>query len=94
MNITGVIMRKILTDGKMKAIVSVTLDDSFVIHDVKVVDGQSGLFVAMPSRKTSTGKFRDIAHPITHEARALIQEKVLAAYSQALEEALAPQQNG
>ena len=65
MNITDVRVRKILTEGKMKAIVSVTLDDAFVIHDVKVVDGQNGLFVAMPSRKTPTGEFRDIAHPIS-----------------------------
>lgn len=84
MNITDVRVRKILTEGKMKAIVSVTLDDAFVIHDVKVVDGQNGLFVAMPSRKTPTGEFRDIAHPISQEARDLLQARVLEKYEEAL----------
>ena len=84
MNITDVRVRKILTEGKMKAIVSVTLDDAFVIHDVKVVDGQNGLFVAMPSRKTPTGEFRDIAHPISQEARDLLQSRVLEKYEEAL----------
>ena len=68
----------------MKAIVSVTLDNAFVIHDVKVVDGQNGLFVAMPSRKTPNGEFRDIAHPISQEARDLIQSRVLEKYQEAL----------
>jgi stage V sporulation protein G len=71
--VTDVRVRKVLAEGKMKAIVSVTLDDSFVIHDVKVVEGQNGLFVAMPSRKTPDGEFRDIAHPINTSARELIQ---------------------
>lgn len=84
MNITDVRVRKILAEGKMKAIVSVTLDDSFVIHDVKVVDGQNGLFVAMPSRKTPTGEFRDIAHPISQEARNILQARVLEKYEEAL----------
>ena len=84
MNITDVRVRKVLTEGKMKAIVSVTLDDAFVIHDVKVVDGQNGLFVAMPSRKTPTGEFRDIAHPISQESRDLLQSKVLEKYEEAL----------
>jgi stage V sporulation protein G len=66
--VTDVRVRKVLAEGKMKAIVSVTLDDSFVIHDVKVVEGQNGLFVAMPSRKTPDGEFRDIAHPINTSA--------------------------
>lgn len=89
MNITDVRVRKLLTEGKMKAIVSVTLDDAFVIHDVKVVDGQNGLFVAMPSRKTPNGEFRDIAHPISQEARDILQQKVLEKYEEtlALEEA-------
>lgn len=64
----------------MKAIVSITLDDEFVIHDVRVVDGNNGLFVAMPSRKTSEGEFRDIAHPINSQTREKLQEAVLAAY--------------
>ncbi len=84
MNVTDVRVRKINSDGKMKAIVSVTLDDAFVIHDVKVVEGQNGLFVAMPSRKTPEGEFRDIAHPITSDAREIIQSAVLEAYQNAL----------
>lgn len=84
MEITDVRLRKILQEGKMKAIVSVTLDNSFVVHDVKVVDGLNGLFVAMPSRKMATGEFRDIAHPISQEARNVIQERVLSVYNQAL----------
>jgi len=84
MNVTDVRVRKVLTEGKMKAIVSVTLDDMFVIHDVKVVEGQSGLFVAMPSRKTPGGEFRDIAHPINTFAREIIQDAVLKAYSEAI----------
>jgi len=86
-DVTDVRLRKLLSEGKMKAIVSVTIDNAFVIHDVKVVDGQSGLFVAMPSRKTSTGEFRDIAHPISQEARGIIQSKVLEKYYEALHEA-------
>ena len=86
MNVTDVRLRKLLAEGKMKAIVSVTIDNAFVVHDVKVVDGQSGLFVAMPSRKTSTGEFRDIAHPISQEARDIIQSRVLEKYYKALEE--------
>lgn len=82
--VTDVRVRKVLTEGKMKAIVSVTLDDSFVVHDVKVVEGQNGLFVAMPSRKTPDGEFRDIAHPITSIARELIQTAVLQAYTMAI----------
>jgi stage V sporulation protein G len=84
MNVTDVRVRKINVDGKMKAIVSVTLDDAFVIHDVKVVEGQNGLFVAMPSRKTPEGEFRDIAHPISSSAREIIQSAVLEAYQNAL----------
>jgi stage V sporulation protein G len=80
MHVTDVRIRKILPDGKMKAIVSVTLNDMFVIHNVKVVEGQSGLFVAMPSSKTPNGEYRDIAHPINAEAREIIQTAVLDAY--------------
>jgi len=76
-------VRKVLSEGKMKAIVSVTFDDAFVIHDVKVVEGHNGLFVAMPSRKTPDGEFRDIAHPITSSAREVIQSAVLNAYENA-----------
>ena len=84
MNVTDVRVRKILAEGKMKAIVSVTLNDAFVIHDVKVVEGQTGLFVAMPSRKTPNGEFRDIAHPINSSAREIIQMAVLQAYKEAM----------
>ncbi|NLW18020.1 MAG: septation regulator SpoVG [Firmicutes bacterium] len=80
MIITDVRIRKINTEGRMKAIVSITLDDEFVIHDVRVVDGNNGLFVAMPSRKTPEGEFRDIAHPINSQTRQKLQEAVLAAY--------------
>ncbi|MGI6678139.1 MAG: septation regulator SpoVG [Dehalobacterium sp.] len=86
MDVTDVRIRKTLSEGKMKAIVSVTIDDAFVIHDVKVVDGQNGLFVAMPSRKTPAGEFRDIAHPISQQARDIIQSKVLEKYHQVLTE--------
>ncbi|CCO08606.1 septation regulator SpoVG [Desulfotomaculum varum] len=84
MHVTDVRVRKVLMEGKMKAIVSVTLDDAFVIHDVKVVEGQNGLFVAMPSRKTPDGEFRDIAHPINSSAREIIQNAVLQAYKEAI----------
>ena len=81
MEVTDVRVRKIIADGKMKAIVSVTFDESFVVHDVKVVEGQNGLFVAMPSRRTPDGVFRDIAHPINSSVRNLIQSAVLQAYA-------------
>ena len=84
LNITDVRIRKMSQDGKMKAIVSVTLDDAFVIHDVKVIEGQNGLFVAMPSRKMPDGEFRDIAHPICSSARETIQMAVLKAYDEAM----------
>jgi len=84
MIVTDVRVRKVLPEGRMKAIVSVTLDDMFVIHDVKVVEGNKGLFVAMPSRKTPDGEFRDIAHPINSSARELIQSAVLQAYEDAI----------
>lgn len=84
MNITDVRIRKINQEGRMKAIVSVTFDDAFVVHDVKVVEGTKGLFVAMPSRKTPDGEFRDIAHPISSNAREVIQTAVLKAYEDAV----------
>ena len=64
MNITDVRVRKIAKEGKMKAVVSITIDDEFVVHDIKVIEGEKGLFIAMPSRKASDGEYRDIAHPI------------------------------
>lgn len=83
MQITDVRIRKIATDGKMKAIVSVTLDNEFVVHDIKVIEGQNGLFIAMPSRKTPDGEFKDIAHPINTETREKIQNSILQAYEDA-----------
>lgn len=84
MNITDVRIRKINQEGRMKAIVSVTFDNAFVVHDVKIVEGNNGLFVAMPSRKTPEGEFRDIAHPISANARETIQTAVLKAYQEAM----------
>ncbi|EKY27252.1 septation regulator SpoVG [Clostridium celatum] len=86
MTITDVRIRKIAAEGKMKAIVSVTFDNEFVVHDIKVIEGQNGLFIAMPSRKTPDGEFKDIAHPINTETREKIQASILAAYEVAMEE--------
>ncbi|NLC66973.1 MAG: septation regulator SpoVG [Clostridium sp.] len=86
MNITDVRIRKINSDGKMKAIVSVTFDEEFVVHDIKVIDGQNGLFIAMPSRKTPDGEFKDIAHPINTETREKIQTAILSKYEDILRE--------
>ena len=86
MTITDVRIRKIATEGKMKAIVSVTFDNEFVVHDIKVIDGQNGLFIAMPSRKTPDGEFKDIAHPINTDTREKIQNSILKAYEEAMEE--------
>ncbi|HHX22612.1 MAG: septation regulator SpoVG [Tepidanaerobacteraceae bacterium] len=82
MNITDIRIRKVINEGKMKAIVSVTFDDEFVVHDIRIIEGQNGLFVAMPSRRTPDGKFKDIAHPISSESRAKIQEAILDFYNQ------------
>jgi stage V sporulation protein G len=86
MKITDVRVRKMTKDGKMKAIVSITIDDEFVVHDIKVIDGERGLFIAMPSRKASDGEYKDIAHPINTETRTSIQNLILEAYEKALEE--------
>ena len=84
MEITDVRVRKVNRDGKMKAIVSVTFDNEFVVHDIKVIDGDKGLFIAMPSRKTLDGEFRDIAHPINSGTRERLQSAVLEKYNLAL----------
>ncbi len=84
MMITDVRMRKIAQEGKMKAIVSITFDNEFVVHDIKVIDGQNGLFVAMPSRKMGDGDFRDIAHPINSETREKIQKAIFEEYEKTL----------
>ena len=86
MKITDVRVRKIASEGKMKAIVSVTFDNEFVVHDIKVIEGQNGLFIAMPSRKTPDGEFKDIAHPINTETRERIQGAILEAYEKAVSE--------
>lgn len=80
MQVTDVRVRKLKNDGKMKAVVSVTLDDMIVIHDIKIIEGQNGLFVAMPSRKIGESDYRDIAHPINSQARDLIQNVIFEAY--------------
>lgn len=81
MNITDVRVRKIESEGRTKAFASITIDEVFVIHDLRIIEGQNGLFVAMPSRKTAEGEYKDIAHPITTEAREMIQTAVLEAYN-------------
>jgi len=83
--VTDVRIRRLTQEGKMRAIVSITLNDKFVVHDVRVIEGNNGLFVAMPSKRTPNGEFRDIAHPINMEARQVIQKSVLEAYSRELE---------
>ena len=86
MNITDVRVRKVAKEGKMKAIVSVTIDDEFVVHDIKVIEGEKGLFIAMPSRRSTDGEYRDIAHPINSATRQKLQEMVMAAYENATDE--------
>ena len=83
MQITDVRIRKIEKEGKMKAIVSITLDNEFVIHDIKVIEGEKGLFIAMPSRKAADGEYRDIAHPINSGTRDMIQTVILDKYETA-----------
>lgn len=84
MEITDIKVRKMTSEGKMKAIVSVTLDNMLVIHDIKVIEGQEKMFVAMPSRKNAEGEYKDIVHPITSEMREYIQDAILAKYQEAL----------
>ncbi len=84
MKITDVRVRKMTQDSKMKAIVSITIDDEFVVHDIKVIEGEKGLFIAMPSKKASDGEYRDIAHPINSDTRDMIQKVILESYERAL----------
>lgn len=86
MRITDVRVRKMTQDSKMKAIVSITIDDEFVVHDIKVIEGEKGLFIAMPSKKASDGEYRDIAHPINSDTRDMIQRVILESYERALME--------
>ena len=87
MNITDVRVRKISKEGKMKAVVSVTIDDEFVVHDIKVIEGDKGLFIGMPSRRSSDGEYRDVAHPINTSTRERLQAVILEAYEKAEESA-------
>lgn len=80
MEVTDVRLRRVQTDGRMRAIASITLDNEFVVHDIRVIDGNTGLFVAMPSKRTPDGEFRDIAHPINSDTRNKIQEIILNEY--------------
>ena len=82
MQITDVRVRRVAKEGKMRAVVSITIDNEFVIHDIKVIEGEKGLFIAMPSRKSSDGEFRDIAHPINSTTREMIQSLILEKYEQ------------
>lgn len=86
MQITDVRVRKVSSEGKMKAVVSVTFDNQFVVHDIKVIDGQNGMFIAMPSRRTPDGEFKDIAHPINSETREMIQKAILEEFDKAMAE--------
>lgn len=86
MKITDVRIRKIASEGKMKAIVSVTFENEFVVHDIKVIEGQNGLFIAMPSRKTPDGEFKDIAHPINTETREQLQRAILDEFEKVMQE--------
>ena len=84
MQITDVRIRKIAKEGKMKAVVSITIDEEFVIHDIKIIEGEKGMFIAMPSRKTAEGEYKDIAHPIKSSTRELIQNLILQKYNEEL----------
>ena len=86
MQITDVRVRKVTKEGKLKAVVSITIDEEFVVHDIKVIEGEKGLFIAMPSRKASDGEYRDIAHPINSETRDKIQSLILEKYQEVASE--------
>ena len=86
MHITDVRVRKVAKEGKMKAVVSITIDDEFVVHDIKVIEGEKGLFIAMPSRKATDGEYRDIAHPINSVTRDRIQTLILDKYQEVMSE--------
>ncbi len=86
MEITDIRVRKMAKEGKMKAVVSITIDDEFVVHDIKIIEGEKGLFMAMPSRKTLDGEYRDIAHPINSATRERLQSMILDSYENVLPE--------
>ena len=81
MNITDIKIRKVMQEGRLKAIVSITLDNSIAVHDIRLVEGEDRMFVAMPSRRDEQGRFRDIIHPISPDVRNLIEERIIGAYS-------------
>ncbi len=81
MDITDIRIRKVNADGKLKAYVTVTFDESFVVHNVKVIEGENGVFIAMPSRRTKNGEYKDIAHPINTEFRGVLQDRILDEYN-------------
>ena len=85
MQITDVRIRKVEKEGKMKAVVSITIDEEFVVHDIKVIEGEKGLFIAMPSRKAADGEYRDIAHPINSNTRDRIQKLILEKYQETMD---------
>ncbi|WP_028973955.1 septation regulator SpoVG [Spirochaeta cellobiosiphila] len=80
MQITDIRIRRVTAEGKLKAYVTVTFDESFVVHNVKIIEGESGTFIAMPSRRTKSGEYKDVAHPINTDFRTLLQEAILSAY--------------
>ena len=86
MQITDVRVRKVAKEGKLKAVVSITMDDEFVVHDFKVIEGEKGLFIAMPCKKTATGEYRDVAHPINSGTRDRLQSIILDSFEKAMQE--------
>ena len=86
MTITDVWVRKVAKEGKLKAIVSITIDNEFVVHDIKVIEGEKGLFIAMPRKKAADGEYRDVAHPINSSTREMIQNTILTQYNIMLSE--------
>ena len=86
MQITDIRIRSVEKEGKMKAVVSITIDDEFVVHDIKIIEGEKGMFIAMPSRKAADGEYGDIAHPINTATRERLQSMILSKYQESLEE--------
>lgn len=86
MQVTDVRVRKLTKEGKMRAVVSVTFDNEFVVHDIKIIEGEKGLFIAMPSKKATDGEYRDIAHPINSETRDKLQQIILEKYEESMTE--------
>jgi len=90
MDITDIRIRKVNADGKLKAYVTVTFDESFVVHNVKVIEGENGIFIAMPSRRTKNGEYKDVAHPINTEFRGILQDRILDEYNKLEDEDTVP----